>query len=105
MDYRIQIALPCLLNLSVTKCAKLMRFNKITVLKATLLVILVHFLALYFHNLQFCPELIPIIIIFSFPFEFGQKGLGVLRITGAAVKIISKVNKEMGSPIRLAALQ
>ena len=48
LDYRIQIALPCLLNLSVTKCAKLMRFNKITVLKATLLVILVHFLALYF---------------------------------------------------------
>ena len=76
LDYRIQIALPCLLNLSVTKCAKLMRFNKITVLKATLLVILVHFLALYFHYLQFCPELIPIIIIFSFPFEFGQKGLG-----------------------------
>ena len=57
-----QIALPCLLHLSDTKCAKVMRRN--TVLKATLLVILVHFLALYFHNLQFCPELIPIIIIF-----------------------------------------
>ena len=38
-----QIALPCLLNLSDTKCAKVMRFNRNTVLKATLWVILVHF--------------------------------------------------------------
>ena len=36
-----QIALPCLLNLSDTKCAKVMR--RTTVLKATLVVILVHF--------------------------------------------------------------